>query len=192
LGVLASANGAIYAIRRPLYRPLPVNRRIADDLVIGAGVLRQGFQMVFEPGAVARELASAETGLELRRKIRVGEIAYNAIPELLPLLDPRRGLVAWSLWSHKILRWAVPVLLVAVLVSNALLLGSRFYAALGAVQAACYVAALAGHVLAERGWSIGWLTVPYYFAGANLALLIGLFRALTRRGGGAWSRVGRP
>ncbi len=191
LGVLASANGAIYAIRRDLFRPLPTGRRIADDLVIGAGVLNQGRRMLFEPAAIAREQTSPHPGLELQRKIRVGEIAYNAIPELLPLLHPRRGLVAWSLWSHKILRWAVPLLLIAVFVANTLLLGPLWAWLSWLAQVSLYLTAAVGHGLAGQAGRLPWLMVPYYFVGANLALLIGLYRALTQRGGGAWARTGR-
>ena len=191
LGILAAANGAIYAIRRDLYRPLPVQRLTSDDLVIGARVLQQGQRMVFAPHAIAREEANSTIREELRRRVRVGEAGFNALAELWPLLLPQRGSVAWMLWSHKILRWAVPGLLVLLLAASVALWRQAFYQAVLAMQFAAYLAALAGYVLEPHTRLPGWLTFPYFFAGSNLATLLGLWRSLRRSGNRAWARAGR-
>ena len=191
LGILAAANGAIYAIRRGLYRPLPVQRLTSDDLVIGARVLQQGRRMVFAPQAIAREEANSTIREELRRRVRVGEAGFNALAELWPLLLPQRGSVAWMLWSHKILRWAVPGLLVLLLAASVALWRQAFYQAVLAMQLAAYLAALAGYVLEPHTRLPGWLTFPYFFAGSNLATLLGLWRSLRRSGNRAWARAGR-
>ena len=191
LGILAAANGAIYAIRRDLYRPLPVQRLTSDDLVIGARVLQQGRRMVFAPQAIAREEANSTIREELRRRVRVGEAGFNALAELWPLLLPQRGSVAWMLWSHKILRWAVPGLLVLLLAASVALWRQAFYQAVLAMQLAAYLAALAGYVLEPHTRLPGWLTFPYFFAGSNLATLLGLWRSLRRSGNRAWARAGR-
>lgn len=191
LGVLASANGAIYAIRRALYQPLPTHKRVADDLIVAGRVLLQGYRMVFQPQAVAHEETAATNRLDLRRKIRVAEISFNAALEISDLLWPGRGLAALMLWSHKVLRWSVPGLLIVVLAANLTLADQPFYQLALAAQLGGYVAALLGAWLEWRGRPWRWLTLFYYFAGANLALLIGLGRALTQRGGATWERVGR-
>ena len=191
LGILAAANGAIYAIRRDLYRPLPVQRLTSDDLVIGGRVLQQGRRMVFAPHAIAREEANSTIREELRRRVRVGEAGFNALAELWPLLLPQRGSVAWMLWSHKILRWAVPGLLVLLLAASVALWRQAFYQAVLAMQLAAYLAALAGYVLEPHTRLPGWLTFPYFFAGSNLATLLGLWRSLRRSGNRAWARAGR-
>ena len=191
LGILAAANGAIYAIRRSLYRPLPVQRLTSDDLVIGARVLQQGSQMVFAPHAIAREEATSTIREELRRRVRVGEAGFNALAELWPLLLPQRGSVAWMLWSHKILRWAVPGLLVLLLAASVALGRQAFYQVVLGMQLAAYLAAAAGYALEPHTRLPGWLTFPYFFAGSNLATLLGLWRSLRRSGNRAWARTGR-
>lgn len=191
LGILAAANGAIYAIRRSLYRPLPVQRLTSDDLVIGARVLQQGSQMVFAPHAIAREEATSTIREELRRRVRVGEAGFNALAELWPLLLPQRGSVAWMLWSHKILRWAVPGLLVLLLAASVALGRQAFYQVVLGMQLAAYLAAAAGYAVEPHTRLPGWLTFPYFFAGSNLATLLGLWRSLRRSGNRAWARTGR-
>ncbi len=194
LGILASANGAIYAVRRSLIRPLPTDRPIADDLVIASGVLKQGFAMTFEPEAVAHETTADNVRDDLRRKVRVGEISYNALPLIAPLLWPGRGLAALMLWSHKIIRWAGPLWLVLALGASAWLAANTretFYGFSLLAQVSAYAAAIAGFFLEPRGVMPRWLTFPYYFAGVHLALMLGLLRSLTRRGNATWKRVGR-
>jgi cellulose synthase/poly-beta-1,6-N-acetylglucosamine synthase-like glycosyltransferase len=191
LGVLSAASGAIYAGRRSLFRPLPTGRLISDDLLIAAGVLAQGRAFTFESSALAYETLAADTHDSLRRKIRVGEAAYNVIPHIWPLLMPWRGGVAWMFWSHKMVRWAVPFLLIGLLVVSAGLWADGFYRLALAAQLAGYAAAALGYWLETRGRRTGWLSFPYYFAGANLALLLGFLRSVARPTGPAWGRHGR-
>jgi len=191
LGILAAANGAIYAIRRELYCALPVQRLTSDDLLIGARVLQQDRRMVFAPQAIAREAANSTIREELRRRVRVGEAGFNAMADLWPLLLPHRGSVAWMLWSHKVLRWAVPVLLMLLLAASSALWRQAFYQAVLALQIAAYLAALAGYALEPYMRLPGWLTFPYFFAGSNLATLLGLWRSVRRSGNRAWARAGR-
>lgn len=191
LGILASANGAIYAIRRALYRPLPIHTRVADDLIVGARVLQQGQAMTFEQEAVAHETTAESIRLDLERKIRVAEISFNALPHIVDLLAPRYGLAAWMLWSHKLLRWAVPGLLLGLAASSAGLWRRPFYRLAGWGQAALYAAALAGAWLEQHRPLPRWIAVPYYFVGANLALLLGALRAARGSGQATWTRTGR-
>jgi len=191
LGLLAAASGAIYAVRKPLFRPLPTARLISDDLLIAASVLEQGYAFTFEPRALAVEALADETRDALRRKIRVGEAAYNVIPHIWPLLLPWRGGVAWMFWSHKMVRWAVPFLLIGLLALNAALWPMWLYQLTLAGQLALYAAAGLGYWREARGRRPGWLSFPYYFAGANLALLLGFLRSVARPTGPAWRRDGR-
>jgi biofilm PGA synthesis N-glycosyltransferase PgaC len=191
LGLLAAANGAIYAIRRSLFRPLPTLRAIADDLLIPAAVLEHQAHMVYEPAAVAHESGAVTTRVELLRKIRIGEISYNTLPVLSRLLPPWHGRVAWMLWSHKIIRWAVPFLLLALLAASVALWFIPFYRVCLLLQVLTYAGALAGYWLDGRRNLPAWLSLPYYFVGSNLALLVGFGRSLVRSTSGAWARVGR-
>ena len=66
-----------------------------------------------------------------------------------------------------------------------------FYRVCLLTQAAGYAAALAGYWLEPRRPLPAWLSLPYYFVGGNIALLVGFIRSLSRTSSGAWARVGR-
>ena len=88
LGALLGANGAIYAIRRRSYVPIPGNT-IVDDLVIPLlSKLRHRGRIVFDPEAVASEETAPHIGSEFRRRVRIGTGAYQSVPLLWRLLNP--------------------------------------------------------------------------------------------------------
>src|SRR5262249_30950742 len=113
LGALLGANGAIYAIRRELYTPIPGNT-IVDDFVIPLRAkLRTGCRIVYDGDAVAREETPPNVGAEFHRRSRIGAGGFQSIGLLWRLLNPRSGWVAFTFFSHKILRWVCPFFLVA-------------------------------------------------------------------------------
>ena len=97
------ANGAIYAIRKSLFQPLPQNMVITDDFLIPLHAVEMGYDFVYENTAVGREQTSPSVKDEFRRKVRIGAANFNALIQIAPLLNPRRGFVAFGLWSHKII-----------------------------------------------------------------------------------------
>ena len=104
------ANGAIYAIRPECFwRELPANTMV-DDLVIAMKVREGGKRVRYEPRAVAVE-ELPDTGDEWKRRTRIGAGDYQAVAFCRRCLSPAYGWFAWSFWSHKVLRWFTPHLL---------------------------------------------------------------------------------
>ena len=86
---LLGANGAIYAIRRKAYVPIPDNT-IVDDFVIPLlSKLRHKGRIVYDPEAVGAEETPPTIGSEFRRRVRIGTGAYQSLPLLWRLLNPR-------------------------------------------------------------------------------------------------------
>jgi cellulose synthase/poly-beta-1,6-N-acetylglucosamine synthase-like glycosyltransferase len=192
LGIVIGANGGIYAIRRELFERIPVDKTVMDDFFVTTRVLKAGKDAIYEPQAIGSEETSLETYGEFHRKIRISQANFNLLPKYLPLLNPVRGLVAYGFFSHKLLRWIAPLLMLVLLVSNALLLesGSLYYGLFGA-QALLYFIAGLGYVRNGKTKNSKLLLIPFYFVSMNMALLIGMFRALSRKQGGAWRRIER-
>ncbi|MEI8352678.1 MAG: glycosyltransferase family 2 protein, partial [bacterium] len=113
------ANGAIYAIRAGLFPFSMPDNTIIDDFVIGMKVREQGYRMVFEPAALAHEDLPETMADEWRRRIRIGSGGYQALSQCRSCLSPRYGLFAWFFWSHKVLRWFTPHLLLVALAAGA-------------------------------------------------------------------------
>ena len=65
-GSIVSADGAIYAIRHPLYRS-PESAAVTDDFAISTAVVEQGYRLVYEPAAVAYEHPTGEARREFSR-----------------------------------------------------------------------------------------------------------------------------
>lgn len=109
------ANGGIYAVRRErFWAGLPDNT-IIDDFVIGMKVREQGDRMVFEPSAVATEEAPPSVRDEWGRRVRIGAGAFQALGLCRRCLSPRLGAFAWMFFSHKVLRWFTPHLVLLML-----------------------------------------------------------------------------
>jgi cellulose synthase/poly-beta-1,6-N-acetylglucosamine synthase-like glycosyltransferase len=163
LGSIVGVDGGVDAIRRSLYVRLPADA--LPDFALPLEVVRQGRRVVYEPGALLRERSVTRPGDEYRMRVRVALRALWAIRDRPDLLNPlRHGLYAWQLFSHKVLRYVAFLPLALLLAVNAALArDSRFYAALLALQGACYAGALLGFLLSGRRSVPRWLSLPYYF-----------------------------
>ncbi|ACG73277.1 glycosyl transferase family 2 [Anaeromyxobacter sp. K] len=194
-GCVLGANGGIYAIRRILFSPLAPDT-IVDDFVIPVRIAARGWEVPFEPEAVAFEETTEDAGHEFGRRARIGAGNWQALARVPELLDPRTGFLCFAFVSHKLLRWSAPFLLAAAAVANGLLAaapGAWGYRALLLAQAAFYGLALAGRHGAAglRGPVRRLASLAHYFVAMNAALAVGLWRFLRRSQRAAWQRTER-
>lgn len=187
---LISANGAIFAIRKDLYKTLPTKTSVNDDFMITLQILSQGRRVVYEPEAVATERTSPDMESEFVRKIRISSLNFNGLPEMLQRMREMEIFPALALFSHKLLRWLVPFLGLGLLISNICLLGQgAFYSAFLVFQGIVYLGALLGFV-GDRLFNRSGPFVPfYYLAMVNIAIIVGLWRSLTGSQLKTWDRV---
>jgi biofilm PGA synthesis N-glycosyltransferase PgaC len=174
---LIGATGGIYAIRRPLYEMQPVNFRIADDLLLPIRIRAKGYKIIFEEEAYAFEETSKNVFLEFRRRIgnSVGSIA---VLRFWPELAPRLGLFfRYSFLSHKVLRWIIPFVLIALFISSGILAYSRFaFQVVFGLQILFGLAALLGLIFEKKKIKTGLFILPAYFLISNVAVLLGWFK----------------
>lgn len=114
-GHVTSATGAIYAIRRELFRPVPDG--VTDDFVTSTRIIAQRKRLVFAPRAICYEPVAGAAKAEFGRKVRVITRGLRGVWVMRELLDPlRHGFYAVQVFSHKVLRRLVviPLLLMAV------------------------------------------------------------------------------
>jgi hypothetical protein len=186
-GNAISATGAIYAVRRELFRPVPAG--VTDDFATSTAVIAQGRRLVFAPEAVAYEPVAASGGAEFERKVRVMTRGLNAVVARRELLDPRRhGFYALQLLSHKVLRrtMALPLAVLA-LSSAAEARRSRLFGAVAAAQGAVYALGLAGLLMGRRAAGAPRVVaLPAYFCLVNLASVRAMWNVARRRGIDRW------
>jgi cellulose synthase/poly-beta-1,6-N-acetylglucosamine synthase-like glycosyltransferase len=190
LGFLIGCNGGIFAIRRELYQPLPPST-VVEDFVLTMRILERGCRVRFQPGARATEPACPTARAEMTRKVRIGAGGFQALGLTAPMLHPRHGFCAFAFWGHKVLRWLVPLFLLAALAANLALCGSELYRSLLALQGAgAVLAGLAYH--ARPGLRLPRWTRPIsYFYLMNFALFCGFLRFMFRTQRVTWDRAAR-
>lgn len=119
-GSTIGVSGALYAMRRELFAPLPPGT-VLDDVLIPMRVAAAGRRVVFEPRALAWDQPSQHPAEERRRKIRTLAGNYQLI-QLAPwLLAPSSNPLWFRFVSHKLLRLMAPWLLLLLAFSAAAL-----------------------------------------------------------------------
>ena len=188
LGILAYVAGANYSMRRELWRA--VEPHFADDCNSPLNVIAQGYRVVYDPEATAYEVAAESSEGLMRRRVRMVARDLEATLARPALLNPLSfpG-VAWSLWSHKVLRWFGAPLLVTLFVLNLFLLDRPLFKGIFALQIAFYLLSIVGYFRQGKTQS-RWLAFPLYFSLSNLATLLGLVKVLRRQRAAIWQPVG--
>ncbi len=147
---------------------------IISDLVQPLQVIRKGYKVLFEDRAVAYEETTKSTKEEFSMRVRVVTRAMRGLLSVSDVLKPWKfAWPAFQLWSHKILRWMVPLFLITIFVSNLFLLDSQFFRTLMVTQLAFYAAAILNVVLPlHRAWKP--LGIPLFFCTLNAAALFSM------------------
>lgn len=178
-GSMIGATGAIFAIRRELWRPLPEST-ILDDVYTPMQIALGGRRVVFEEKDRARDKTVESSGREFARKVRTLTGNYQLCRLMPRLLIPNSGLV-FRFYSHKLMRLVAPIFFLLLLMTGVILAvrppGSDrlIYQAALAAQALFYSCVLLGACLLKRNRRVWVLNVAYVFSLMNAAALVGLF-----------------
>jgi poly-beta-1,6-N-acetyl-D-glucosamine synthase len=145
------ATGAIYALRRSLWQPLPA-ATLLDDVLAPMRAVLAGRRIVFDDKARAFDRVAESGSAESRRKVRTLAGNYQIVRLEPRLLLPFANPVWIQYLSHKLGRLLVPwALLVAFVTSTALVGQSWIYAVALLVQLCFYgLAAFGGWVESKR------------------------------------------
>jgi cellulose synthase/poly-beta-1,6-N-acetylglucosamine synthase-like glycosyltransferase len=184
LAGVTAGNGAIYAVRRAAYLPLPSAG--SHDLSFPFLLAKRGKRSLYVPAARAEEKMVPALEGELRRKRRMMVGLWDIVVGE-GMLDPRgyRPLYALQLFSHRVLRYASPFLHLVALIANAALLGEGFVYALAlAVQLAVLAAALLGRRVPALPFR-----VARYYAMTTASIALGLWDRLRHGAPGAWEKA---
>ena len=193
-GSMMGPFGGCYAVRKSLYRSVPDNF-LVDDFYINMAVLQQGFKCISNIEAKVYEDVSNNLQEEFRRKKRISAGNFQNLSAFRSLLFSNRPGVAICFFSHKVIRWFVPFL-VMITLGTSIALGTSIslgielmvYRILALLQFTVLVIPVIDHFLRK----IKIHTVPLrfisHFVLMNLALLAGFIRYL----GGIRSNVWQP
>ena len=171
LGSIVGVDGGIDAVRRSLYVRMRPDQ--LPDFVLPLSVVARGYRAVYEPSAILTEDALRSGNDEYAMRVRVALRALWAMLDVRELFNPlKHGIYAWQLLSHKALRYTAFVPLVALFVSNAVLISGAhgvFFEEVFGGQVALWFLALTGRVFEGRRTQNRVSTFAYYFALLNIA-----------------------
>jgi len=168
-GCLVAVDGALLALRRELFEPVPAEAN--DDFFLSTCAPAAGRRIHFAERARVLDRGVDEAGKQFRRRLRVTVGGLQSLACRRDLMNPlRHGRYAIALLSHKLLRRLAPLLLIPLLASNLWLWDAGpFYQALLLAQLGGYALALAG--LLDRGRR---LPRPFRLAAFLLVTLAGM------------------
>lgn len=167
-GSVVGVTGAIYALWRRSYQPVPAGT-LLDDVFIPLKIALAGERVAMEPRAVAWDEPAETGGLEYRRRVRMlaGNIQLlRLIPELLRPNNPMFG----RFLSHKILRVLSPLLFLGLFFTG-VWLGGVFYSLVAVLVALLCGAGGIGLLVRHR-----LLAVPSAFVLVHVAALEAMIR----------------
>ena len=170
--------GCMYAVRKSAY--VPLYHEACSDFLVATMMVRQGLRAVYEPEAVCVEAPNARAHKELAVRVRIITQTLADLWRNRDVLNPFvKGFYAVQLLSHKVMRYIVPLFLIAILMTSAFLaLHSAFFAVIFMAQVCFYLASAASTLLVRLGVNSRWLALPHYFVITNVACLIALFKLL--------------
>ena len=187
-GAMMGPFGGCYAVRKSLYQPVPANF-LVDDFFINMCVLKQRFSCISKLEAMVYEEASIDSREEFRRKKRISAGNFQNLSRFWSLIFRGKRGVGFCFFSHKVIRWFVPFLLIITSGLSVLLSAeSRLYLALALVHLGVFLIPLIDHMLRKIKIQILPLHFVSHFVLMNLALLAGFFRYL----GGIKDNVWQP
>lgn len=167
--------GAIYTVRRRLYRPIPEDT-ILDDVLIPMQVALRDYRVVYQPNAIAYDPQPLGGKREHNRKKRTLAGNFQLMFRYPSWLLPWRNRLAVQLVSHKYARVATPLLILLILVSNAVLLPTSIWAVI-TFSSIVFLLALGAAGLAAP--SLNRRSRIIFLASGFLFLQIAICRAFT-------------
>jgi len=185
------ATGAIYAIRRELFEPIP-DDTLLDDVLIPLRIVRRGYRVVFEPQARAYDGASSTALQEFVRKTRTIAGLFQLIAREGWLLNPFQNRLWFETLSHKVFRVALPMFHVSLVASNIALADWGFFGLLLTLQMSFYALALIGFIQRNARRRAMVFSAPCAMCLLLWATIVGFYRFITHRQQVTWERVPAP
>lgn len=187
-GAVIGAYGSGYAIRKSYYQPVPPGF-VVDDFFLFMEILKQKKKCVLAPSAITQLQVSGDSQVQYQRKVRISRGNWMNLIHFLSLLSPKHGFIAYAFWSHKVLRWVGPWLLLMMFLGAAYSAPSStwmrfaFYG-----QVLFYAIALFDGALNQFGLSNQWLRFIRHFVWMNIALLHGFGQFLFGKKEAWWNK----
>ncbi len=186
------AAGELFAIRTELYETLPENI-LLDDFIISMKILIKGYKIAYTKEAYAIEYGSENLKEESKRKERISAGGIQSIWILKELLNPfRYPIISFQYISHRVLRWSISPIALALLIplNICLLTYSYIYIIIFLLQIIFYCMACYGYYQSKNNRTTKIARIIYYFVFMNVNIFKGM-KYLYLKKDGKWEKAKR-
>ncbi len=185
---VVGGDGAIYAIRRELYKELDV--KDINDFVNPLQIIEQGYRGVFDKEAICLEETAGDFNKEAKRKQRIVNRSFRGLMKVKAVMNPLKfGFYSFEIISHKLLRWLQPIFIVAFGVGSISLAyqDSFLFQWISLLGLIFIFLAQIGLLRANKEQTHAIFTIPYYFLMVNYYSFFGILAALAGNIQVTWS-----
>lgn len=186
LGSTVGVTGALYAIRRSDFTPLPSDT-LLDDFVQPMSIARKGKRVVLESRALVYDQLQEDISGERTRKVRTLTGNFQAFIRHPWLFVPWVNPIWFQFVSHKVFRLMVPYALLLLLVASVAAIGWIYKIAL-VVQGVLYTAAFIG-ARSVSARKLRLVSFAMVFVELNWAAVLGLSNYLRGQVDARWERT---
>ncbi len=190
-GLLTAVTGALLAVRRTAYRPVPPTASM--DHLLPLYVREAGGLVIFVPEAIATDRPISGLREQFRNRTRTATRGIRANLSMVGRLAPwRRPGPALAIWSHKLLRWATPWFVALAAISGLWLAmdGQPGYLVVPLAVSLGVIAAGVAHLLVSAGRRPPRIVAfARSFAVVNLAFAQGWVNVIRGREIEVWHRA---
>jgi biofilm PGA synthesis N-glycosyltransferase PgaC len=182
------ANGGIYAMKKKLFVPVP-STVICDDFIFPIKATGSKYYIKYEESAIAYEEISPTVNDEFKRKVRISAGNFMNLLLLKEFWNPFKNMTNFFFFSHKLLRWISPFLLIIMLITSGYFYEENLYFIFFLCQMALYVLSTTGYILQKFSIQLKLFNIPKYFVIMNLALLLGFFKYIFKTQKVTWEKT---
>lgn len=178
LRCLHTASGSIMAIRKSLFKPFKC--KYGDDCIIPLNIIKSGYWIVHEDQAIAYDSFPITAEGELKSRIRMTIRNITCTLSNYEILNPsRHPLLSYAVFSHKLLRWLSPFLLIIFFIANLPLKNAySFYRFIFYTQISFYGLGFLGYICYKRNFRLPVASQIFSFLLANTGFFVGVLKAL--------------
>lgn len=194
-GGIVGNSGSIYAVRRFIHA-LTVPDHLSRDLASAFLTHQAGYRSVLVPQARCLISPTASVRAEYYRKLRTSRRGIETLWHFKHLLNPfRHGIFSFKIWSHKVVRWLLPPLVLAMGPGSVLLAsGSAPLLAwlIGMSWSALLLFWILTIAVGESFRPQGGVLTTAYLGAGMLAGTVAWGKVVLAQGDGSWDPTPRP
>lgn len=189
-GAMMGPFGGCFAFRKNCFEPIPAHF-LVDDFYINMTCIEKGYRCITQKEAIVLEDVSNDLLIEFKRKIRISSGNFQNLKRFWRLLF-KFNWVSFAFFTHKVLRWILPVFLVAMVLEILKRQDeSIFYSLLYFGLVLIPIVFIVDYLSRKQKVQIIWLRYVIHFVSMNVALLVGLFRFFSGIRSSVWQPTKR-